>query len=89
MEGVIVNYKRGRKTQTTNQMIVIIPGIDSKDKAGKLVGKTAVYSIEGKNNTKILGEIRSAHGNSGAVRVLFERGMPGQAIGSKIEIRGN
>ncbi|MCA9459519.1 MAG: 50S ribosomal protein L35ae [Nanoarchaeota archaeon] len=85
MEGIIVNYRRGRKTQTTNQMIVIIPDVD-KEKAAKLVGKTATYTCEGKNKKQIKGTISAVHGNKGAVRILFETGMPGQAIGGKITI---
>jgi len=85
MEGVIASFKRGRHTQTDNQMIVKVKGIEKKDKAASLVGKTASWkSPAGK---EIKGEVRAAHGNSGAVRILFESGMPGQAIGSKIEIK--
>ncbi len=85
MEGRIVNYRRGRKTQTTNQMIVEIPNVD-KEAALKLVGKTVVYTCEGKNKTQIKGKISAVHGNKGAVRVHFETGMPGQAIGDVVEI---
>ena len=85
MEGRIVNYRRGRKTQTTNQMIVEIENID-KEAALKLVGKTAVYTCEGKNKTQIKGKVTAAHGNKGAIRILFETGMPGQAIGDTIII---
>lgn len=85
MEGIIVNYRRGRKTQTTNQMVVIIPDVD-KAKATELVGKTAVYVCEGKNKKEIKGTVSAVHGNKGAVRVHFETGMPGQAIGGKISI---
>lgn len=86
MEGIIINYRRGRKTQTTNQMVIMIPGNDVK-KSEKLVGKEVVFTCEGKNNTQIKGKITSTHGNSGAVRALFEKGMPGQAIGQKIEVK--
>ena len=85
MEGIIVNYRRGRKTQTNNQRIVIIPDHD-KEKSQKLVGKTVTYTVEGKKNTQIKGTISAVHGNKGAVRVLFERGMPGQAIGGVVSI---
>ena len=85
MEGIIVNYRRGRKTQTTNQMIVIVPGTDKKKAAG-LVGKTATFFCEGKLKKEIKGKVSAVHGNSGAVRVHFETGMPGQAIGGKISI---
>ncbi len=83
MEGIIINYRRGRKTQTTNQMIIIVPGVDKK-KAESLVGKKVSYLCEGKNKTTITGTVSAVHGNKGAVRAIFEKGMPGQAIGGKI-----
>lgn len=86
MEGIIVNYRRGRRTQTTNQMVILIPSYD-KDKAKALVGKEVVYTCEGKDKKQIVGKISSVHGNKGAVRAIFETGMPGQAIGQKIEVK--
>ena len=66
-------------------MILKVSGVASREDANKLVGKTVVWrSPAGK---EIKGEVRSAHGNSGAIRVLFETGMPGQAIGSKVELK--
>ncbi len=85
MEGIIINYRRGRKTQTTNQMIVQFPGVD-KEKAQGLVGKTVVYTCVGKTKKEIKGKVSAAHGNKGAVRVHFETGMPGQAIGTKVRL---
>jgi large subunit ribosomal protein L35Ae len=35
---------------------------------------------------ELKGEIKGAHGNNGAVRVKWERGMPGQSIGTKVEV---
>lgn len=84
MEGIIVNFRRGRTRQTTNHMIVSSNSVDSKEKAAKLVGKKAVWkSPAGK---EINGKVASAHGNKGAVRIIFETGMPGQAIGQKVNI---
>jgi large subunit ribosomal protein L35Ae len=84
MEGVIANYKGSHKTQVNNQMIVHASGVDSKEKAAKLVGKKVVWSSSA--GKEIAGEVRSAHGNKGALRVLFERGMPGQSLGTKVKI---
>ena len=84
MEGVIVNFKGSHKTQVGNQMIVQAKGISSKDDAAKLVGKKVVWSSPA--GKEIKGEVRSAHGNKGALRVLFEKGMPGQAIGTKVKV---
>ena len=86
MEGVIINYRRGRRTQTMNQMIIHVPGMD-KDKAKALVGKEVIFTCEGKEKKQIKGKVSSLHGSKGAVRALFEKGMPGQAIGQKIEVK--
>ena len=83
MNGIISGFRRGVHHTYSNQMIVVVEGVDSKDKADKLVGKKVLFNT-GKRDIK--GEIRSSHGNSGAVRVLFESGMPGQALGSNVKI---
>ncbi|MCF7798835.1 50S ribosomal protein L35ae [Candidatus Woesearchaeota archaeon] len=83
MKGTIVNYKGGKHTQVTNQMIITVEKVEDKEAAAKLVGKTVTYNT-GKKNIK--GEVRAAHGNSGAIRVLFETGMPGQAIGKAVTL---
>jgi large subunit ribosomal protein L35Ae len=64
-------------------MIVHVDGVDSKEDAEELVGKDVSYNT-GKRS--ISGEVRAAHGNSGAIRVLFETGMPGQALGKQVDI---
>ncbi|MBU2561951.1 MAG: 50S ribosomal protein L35ae [Nanoarchaeota archaeon] len=84
MEGVIVNFKGSHHVKSGNQMIVQAAGVDSKDKAQKLLGKKVVWSSTA--GKEIKGEVRSAHGNKGALRVLFETGMPGQALGTKVKI---
>jgi len=86
MEGIIVNYRRGRKTQTTNQMVIHIPKVD-KEKAQSLIGKQVTYTCDGKNQKQIKGTVKSIHGSQGNIRVLFEKGMPGQAIGGKVSIQ--
>ncbi len=86
MEGIITSFRRGRTTQYNNQMIVKPEGIENKEDAQKLVGKKVTFVTEGKDKKKIVGEIRAAHGNKGGVRVLFEKGMPGQAVGRKVTI---
>lgn len=84
MEGTIINFKRGRRTQTPNQVIVSIPDVTSKEDAEKLVGKKAVWtSPAGK---ELLGEVRSPHGSKGSIRILFNTGMPGQSIGTKLKV---
>jgi len=81
-----MHFRRGKTTQRTNQMIVKIEGVNSKADALKLLKKNVVWKSPGKKVKEIRGVLRRAHGNSGAIRVLFEKGMPGQAIGTKIII---
>ena len=84
MKGTVSSFRRGRHTQTTNQMIVVVGGFDKKEKASELVGKTVTWkSPAGK---EIKGKVASTHGNKGAIRVLFQTGMPGQAITTKVNI---
>ena len=84
MEGSISSFRRGRHTVHTTQMIVHVKGVDEKEKANELVGKTVVWVSPAKKELK--GKITAAHGNSGAVRVKFETGMPGQSISQKVRI---
>ena len=86
MQGIIASFRRGRKTQKTNQAIIYIDSIKSKEKAAEIIGKKVTWISSGKKKTTITGKITAAHGSKGAVRVLFERGIPGQALGTKIEI---
>ncbi|MBT3465257.1 50S ribosomal protein L35ae [archaeon] len=86
MQGTIINYRRGRKTMRTTQMIIEVENVDDKEKASKLVGKSVKYVAPGKNKTTIEGKISGIHGSKGALKVTFEKGMPGQAMATKIEI---
>ena len=81
-----MSYRRGRRTQNTRQMIIQVNDIDSKEKAEKLIGKTVKWHAPGKNKKVLTGKITSTHGGKGAVRAIFETGMPGQSLGKKVVI---
>ena len=83
MEGTIANFCRARHHTSPNQLVVLVPGVQSREEAAKLVGRTVSYDT---GKRRIKGEIRAAHGNSGALRVLFETGMPGQCLSKKVAI---
>ena len=84
MEGVIVNFRGSRRIRSGNHIIIKVSGVDKKAKAAKLVDKPVVWKT--KSGKEITGKIAKAHGNSGAIRAIFERGLPGQAIGTKVKI---
>jgi large subunit ribosomal protein L35Ae len=84
MKATIVNFRVGRHTKYSNHMIIIAESIDSKDKAEKLVGKKVTWKSPAGKELK--GEIKATHGAKGAVRAIFETGMPGQSVGKPVQI---
>ncbi|NPE26657.1 50S ribosomal protein L35ae [Methanococcoides sp. SA1] len=86
MKAKVIQFRRGRKTFKPRHFLIEIEGTTSREDASKLVGKTAVWTSPGKHAKKITGKISSAHGNKGVVRAIFEKGLPGQAIGTEVEI---
>ncbi|MBW2968603.1 50S ribosomal protein L35ae [Candidatus Woesearchaeota archaeon] len=86
MEGIITAFRGSRAVKSKNQMLIEVKGIDSKEKAAKLTGKTVTWSTPGKKDNVIKGKISMPHGNKGLVRAIFEKGMPGQSLGTKVKI---
>ncbi|MEM3154546.1 MAG: 50S ribosomal protein L35ae [Candidatus Woesearchaeota archaeon] len=83
---IISHFRGSFRRKKGNQLIVIVPGVDNREKAQSYVGKTAVWTAPGKQKTRIRGKISAVHGNKGALRVVFERGMPGQSLGQEVKI---
>ncbi len=85
MKGQISNFRGSyKKQQASNQVIVVVDGVSNKESAEKLVGKKITWT-----NTKgnsIVGKVSAAHGNKGAIRALFEKGIPGQALGTEVKV---
>jgi len=82
----VIQFRRGRKTYTPRHFLIEIPGIDSREKATEFVGKSTEWKSSGKEVKVIKGKIAAAHGGNGVVRAIFERGLPGQAIGTDVEV---
>ncbi len=83
MRGVVINYRRGRKTQKTNCLIIEIEGVKGRAEASKLIGRKV--EIKGKNKV-FRGVIVAPHGNKGCVRARFDKGIPGEFLGSEVKI---
>lgn len=85
LNGIIMNYRRGKHTQTTNQMIIAVDGVNNREEAEKLINKEIVWTSPAKKEIK--GKIVATHGRNGAVKAHFYKGMPGQAIGTAVIIK--
>ena len=83
MKGVIVNYRRGRRTQHNNQIIIKPADATTVSEASKLLGKKVIW--KGKNK-QLVGKITRVHGCKGNVVATFVSPPPGQAIGTEVEI---
>ena len=84
MQGIILSFRRGRHSQTPNQILIEVEGSETKEKASKLLGKKVVWkSSAGK---KIVGTVTHLHGKNGVLRARFSKGLPGQALGQKIGV---
>lgn len=81
MNGVIINYRRGKRTVHLHQMILEFP--EEKNPAS-LIGKKVVWKTD--SGKEIHGKILALHGRSGAVRASFTKGLPGQSIGTKVAL---
>jgi len=84
-QGVIVSCRRGPKTQKPKEYILRFPGIESVREAAHLIGRKVAWPV-GKH--KVRGKIVALHGKNGLVRARFSKGLPGQALGSPMEIIG-
>lgn len=81
----VVQFRRGRHTVKEKHFLIEIEGVVTRKEALKFVGKDVSWkSPAGKI---INGKISSAHGNKGAVRAIFEKGLPGQAVTTNVEIK--
>ena len=84
-KGKIVQFRRGRHTIHEKHMLIEAQGVDSKEKALKIIGKEVVWkSPAGKI---IKGKISGTHGRKGVVRAIFEKGLPGQSVTTEVEIK--
>mgnify|MGYP001597741097 FL=1 len=84
MEGKISHFRQGRHTYHNNQMIIKVNDL-SRDKSKNLINKNVIWVS--KSGKEIKGIITNTHGNKGALRVKFERGLPGQSIGTKVKVQ--
>tara|TARA_Y100000310_G_scaffold221959_1_gene223568 strand:- start:180 stop:509 length:330 start_codon:yes stop_codon:yes gene_type:complete len=85
MKGIVVQFRRGRKTIHERHFLLDLD-LKSREEAKKLAGKEVSWKSPG--GKVIKGKISDAHGNSGLVRAIFEKGLPGQAITDEVEIVG-
>jgi len=84
IEGVIVNYRTGPKTQRSKECIIQFSEVKSANDAARLIGRKVAWPV-GKRTLR--GKIIALHGKNGLVRARFRKGLPG-LIETRVEIIG-
>ena len=80
-----MNYRIGPKTQMPNECLIEFTNMDPTTKAERIVGRRVVWKS---GKSKLVGRIIGFHGKNGVVKVKFTKGVPGQAIGTNVELVG-
>jgi ribosomal protein L35AE/L33A len=80
--GRITNYRIGIRTQQPKECLIEFKNVEISA-VGKLVGQKVVWA---NGKAKHMGKIVGMHGRNGMVRVKFARPVPGQAIGTVVEL---
>lgn len=84
MKGIVVQFRRSRHRIHERHYLLDL-GFTSREEAKKVAGKEVSWkSPAGK---VITGRISDAHGNKGIVRAIFEKGLPGQAITTEVDVK--
>lgn len=85
MKGKVIQFRRGRHTVHERHFLIEIENISNRKDAEKLKGKEVEWkSPAGKI---IRGKISAPHGNKGLVRAIFEKGLPGQAVTTEVNVK--
>ena len=80
--GRITNYRTGPKAQRPKECIIAIDNVTSTS-AGKLLGQKVIWQS---GKSKLTGKIVGMHGKNGMVRAKFATPVPGQALGTVVEL---
>jgi large subunit ribosomal protein L35Ae len=85
LKGVIIDYRKGLKTQKSRECLISFSTIETVSGAGQLIGRKVAWPIR---ERQCKGKIVALHGKKGLVRAIFKKGVPGQALGHQVEIIG-
>jgi len=84
MKAKVIQFRRGLK-RIHERHYILDADAKSRAEASKFVGKEVVWTSP--TGKKISGKISSPHGNKGLIRAIFEKGLPGQAKNTEVDIK--
>merc|ERR1712001_343720 len=97
VRGIFTGYSRGLKTQSMNQAIVKLEGVNDSAGCQWYLGKRVAFVHKSAKNTKIVngeksrsrviwGRVMRPHGQSGNVKVKFASNLPSAKLASRVRV---
>ena len=88
VDGAILGYKRGLRTQNVNVSLIKIKGCDSREDVDFYLGKKVAFITKAQDGSFRVnwGKVSRHHGANGVVRCRFRRNLPPQAIGGRVRV---
>jgi large subunit ribosomal protein L35Ae len=88
VDGAILGYKRGLRTQNNSISLIKIKGCDDKTAADFYLGKKVAFITKAADGAFRVnwGKVSRHHGANGVVRCRFRRNLPPQAIGGRVRV---
>ena len=81
--GRITNYRLGNSMQYPHECLIQFNHEDLVSRAGELIGQEVFWKSK---NKEFIGKIAGFHGKNDVLKVNFKKGVPGQAIGTLVNL---
>lgn len=81
--GRIMNYRIGIRTQNSKECLLDFSAANSDKRIEVHIGQKVLWKS---GKSEIIGRIVGFHGRNGVVRAKFNKGVPGQALGTLVEL---
>lgn len=88
VDGAILGYQRGLRTQNNKISLIKIKGCDDKDDCNFYLGKRVAFITKAQDGSFRVnwGIVTRKHGSNGVVRASFKRNLPPQSIGGRVRV---
>ncbi|MBU0958800.1 MAG: 50S ribosomal protein L35ae [Nanoarchaeota archaeon] len=85
VKGKVIQFRRGRHVVHERHFLIEVEGVKTRKDAEGFIGKDVEWKSPAKKIIK--GKVSAPHGGKGLVRAIFEKGLPGQALTTEVEIK--
>jgi large subunit ribosomal protein L35Ae len=78
-----MNYRIGIRTQMSRECLIEFANTSPEKASENIIGQKVLWT---NGKSELCGRIVGFHGKNGVVRARFKKGLPGQALGTLIEL---